>query len=231
MATRNLFGGLESQLLQAQAAGSLDCHQVVEPRIKAYAGGLIRQFPLMARFKADMAQEGLLIFWRDLRRFLWICPVCDFQTKDPEEYSAHCQETHKKEIVPKSDLGMFLSSRVKSYMRNFIWSEFAQKRDLRRTVLTGVDSDVERPDERTPEDQAATREAIERVRGLVEEELDARVREAVLACLEGLEGADVYRRMVNSGLYASIDSARVCLRKLQAAGAFNSYASVLCPSV
>ena len=227
-----LFDGFGLALLQAKADARfyVDAQKAVTPKIEAYAGGLVRQFPWLQGERDDLIQEGLLTFWREMRRFYFWCPVCGEKFGSADEFDRHCVEIHGCQLTSRSDIALFLGSRVKAYMRHYATKSVAQCRDARKTVELDGDGWQESEtvhDRRTPEDEAATAGMFAQIRRLIEAETDRRIREMVEACLRGDRGVEIYRRLVAVGIYGSVNSARACVHRLRSKGRFASYASIL----
>ena len=198
---RNLFDGLESVLTSAREGkiGTFEVHKAVQPRVRKYAYGLARAFRWVPICEVDdLEQEGLLIFWRDLGRYVYLCPVCGVARGCEDHFSAHMEVEHGQAwLPPKTTITGYLSSRVKAYMRAYLRNRRAACRDACQTVNMGEIDPGWFQDEamewRTPEIGALTHERFSILRELLETEVDARIRVAVAAWRRGALAAELGR--------------------------------------
>lgn len=230
---RNLFDGLNSALVSARE-GNLspsEVHKIVQPQVRKYACGLARSFGWIAGSDVeDIEQEGLLIFWRDLGRYVYLCPVCGVARDCEDHYRAHLSVEHGLGWVdPKTIISSYLSSRVKAYMRAYVRNRRAGRRDVGKTVFMGdIEYRADFTDGRSPEENTIALERFAYLRRLLEGEVDERIRVAVQAWMEGLEGPQVHQRLVDGGYYGNLHSARTFLARMKSEGAFDSYRLALC---
>lgn len=221
----------ETDLLEAQESGEFptELSNKIRETLECYANGMIKNRLHLQKFKDDLVQEGLITLWQNLQKFRWICPICNFTTPKLKQYQKHCVVNHGKWRVPKSLLTLRLSYRVKTMMVQkaksvfyrmipiYIYDcDYVQKEKI-------LESYKPRTYQSSPEQTVISKDSIEKLKMLVLQEDDLRIKETIKAYLRGASKSEVYDKLVSEGFYCNSHSARSGISRLKKEGNFDKY--------
>lgn len=230
----SFFDDCYEELARAQSTGSrsdinrLLCKAMVP--LKRYSVYLATRFPNRYFDPDDYVQEGLIKIVKYLEVYRYICPECEVRFKQTEDYINHCIENHGETLKPVQEMKRYISYMVKRFIFNMIRDTLRDKRASHKTVSYSDDvfdggknatgrwhseftvlkkiifSEGNDPSQY---DTIKSKARIEKVQSLIAEESNERIRYFVNHCLRDEEASEIWAGMVEHGLAASPNSARL----------------------
>jgi hypothetical protein len=188
----------------------------VTPKLQAYAGKLALACPLGAVDLNDYVQEGIIIVWRNLSRYRFICPLCNAKFQRLDSFKDHGESDHGEAIEPTVSLARWLDYSIKRYMKNHLRS--MRRSERKAEDFFPMDFTVGDYTENTslirPDVAMFSRLAVERLEELASIESNPKVQMLVKGCLQGTERPTIWKEMAASGLAKTPKSAAVCVNRL-----------------
>lgn len=210
---QNLFRGLDNLFNQARRreVKPSQVYNIIYPIIKKYAHGIVRNLSYINYSEVDdLTQEGLLIFWRDLDKYRYICPKCDERFEFQEEFLEHIAKVHESnDIKPKTIISSHLSMKVKAYLSAYIRKSRAGRRDARLTHQLDDDMDISVVTFETPETECISKDLIHKLKKSLDIERDNRIKIAIMGWLQNSTDQQIYQKLCDLGYCSSFNAARM----------------------
>ncbi len=202
---------------------------IITPSLDKYAKWMNGKYPTRSLSPEDYVQVGLQTCWERIFTYEYICPNCQESFKEYENYLEHCNSNYGRIIRSSTTLEQYLSFMMKRYMRNLMLRHVGAK--TRCDWNTVSISDVEGLDplskEESPFEKSAFSFGLEKLKKLVDNEHDKKIRFFVKKCLEGGDPSDIYVCMAENGLYSDSRSARYAIFSFRKRGRFARYKAAL----